>query len=98
MSQNEPLEKTGAYWGYQVRVASSIQAIFDESPYDAGYDMKINCTRSGTDLDQLDFTKGHQDFKHALVFFQGLETLEGLLEEDEAAHVQAKDVHKFFDY
>lgn len=97
VSQNEPLEKTGSYWGYQVRVATSIQAIFDECPYDGGYDLKINCTKQGKDLDEIDLSM-NQDFKHALMFFQGLESLEGLLEEDEAAYVTAKDVHKFFDY
>jgi hypothetical protein len=52
-----------------VRVAPSIQSIFDDSPYDSGYDLKINCTKQGKDLSQIDFVKRHAGFKHALVFF-----------------------------
>ena len=72
----EPFEKDGEYWGYQVRVASNIQAIFNECPYNDGYDLKINCTKAGKYLENTEFQK---DFKHALVFFQGLESLEGLI-------------------
>lgn len=55
----EPFEKYGEYWGYQVRVASSVKAIFDESPYDGGYDLKINSTKAGTNLEHLDIKKTH---------------------------------------
>ena len=41
VSQNEPYEKTGKYWGYQVRVAHSISEVFAECPYEGGYDLKI---------------------------------------------------------
>jgi predicted SPOUT superfamily RNA methylase MTH1 len=33
VSQSEPFSKTGTYWGYQVRVASSIKGVFEEGPY-----------------------------------------------------------------
>lgn len=60
--------------------------------------MKINCTKKGQNIENVDLKSTHKNFKHALIFFQGLESLEGLVQEDEQADVQAKDVHRFFDY
>ncbi len=33
VSQNEPYEEQGLYWGYNVRVAKRFEDIFDECPY-----------------------------------------------------------------
>jgi predicted nuclease with TOPRIM domain len=60
--------------------------------------LKINCTKKGQNIENVDLKLTHKNFKHALIFFQGLESLEGLVQEDEQADVQAKDVHRFFDY
>lgn len=51
VSQEEPFLKTGTYWGYQVRVAANIQAVFDECPYDGGYDMKLGTSDKGKIID-----------------------------------------------
>jgi predicted SPOUT superfamily RNA methylase MTH1 len=58
VSQNEPFEKTSQYWGYTVRVASSVNAIFDEGPY-GGYDLKINCTKLGSNLDKVNLRENY---------------------------------------
>ena len=75
-----------------------MQSVFDESPYEGGYDLKINCTKQGQSIHQTDFSETHPNFKHALILFQGLENLEGILELDEATEIRASDLHKFFDY
>lgn len=45
VGQNEPFEKTGTYWGYQVRVAHSISEVFEECPHEGGYDLKVGESR-----------------------------------------------------
>ena len=67
--------------------------MFEESPYEGGYDLKINCTKSGQDIDSIDFKQSNSNFKHALVFFQGLESIEGLIELDEAADMSVKEIN-----
>lgn len=47
VSPSAPREHDGTYWGYTVRMASSIQAIFDEAPYRGGYDFKIGTSERG---------------------------------------------------
>ena len=42
-----PGEQDGTYWGYPVRMASSIKAIFDEAPFPGGYDLKIGTSERG---------------------------------------------------
>jgi predicted SPOUT superfamily RNA methylase MTH1 len=48
-------------------------------------------------FEEVDFAK-HEGFKHALVFFGGLEGIEGLLENEENSKLTAEDVDKLFDY
>ena len=51
----------GKYWGYQVRVAHSIKEVFQECPYEGGYDLKIgdasNGDKKGEIIDFVDFSK-----------------------------------------
>lgn len=62
VSQTEPFDKKGVYWGYQVRVAHSINEVFEDCPFDKGYDLKIgDCTcssqtiQSSEEGDNIDF-------------------------------------------
>ena len=48
VSPSAPRERDGTYWGYSVRMASSIKSIFDEAPYNGGYDLKIGTSERGT--------------------------------------------------
>ena len=97
VGQNEPFEKTGTYWGYQVRVAHSISEVFEECPHEGGYDLKVGESRQNGDvLDFIDFQK-YQGFKHALVFFGGLTGIEGLVEELETGeNFKASETRKLF--
>lgn len=97
VSQTEPFTLAGQYWGYQVRVAHSIEEIFKECPFEGGYDLKIGDSMNGDFIDFVDF-KQFNDFKHGLIFFGGLSGIEGVIEElDENTNYKAKDVRKIFD-
>lgn len=58
VSPSAPREHDGTYWGYSVRMASSIKAIFDDTPFDNGYDLKIGTSERGDlSVDDHDFFK-----------------------------------------
>jgi predicted SPOUT superfamily RNA methylase MTH1 len=47
VSPTAPRDEDGTYWGYAVRMASSINAIFAECPYPGGYDLKVGTSERG---------------------------------------------------
>ena len=47
VSPTTPRDEEGMYWGYTTRLASSINAIFEECPYEGGYDMKVGTSERG---------------------------------------------------
>lgn len=83
VSPSEPRVKAGLYWGYSVRLACSLGAVFTECPYKEMYDLTIGTSEKGTDV--TEFSTG--PFKHALVMFGGLKGLEASLESDEQLEV-----------
>lgn len=95
--QTDPFMKGGKYWGYQVRVAHSISEVFDNCPYEGGYDLKIGDSYDGDFIDFIDFKK-HQDFKHSLIFFGGIQGIDGIIEEfNENDNLKVSEVRKLFD-
>lgn len=97
VGQNEPYELTGKYWGYQVRVAHSVEEVFSESPHEGGYDLKVgDSPQNGDILDFVDFQK-YEGFKHGLVFFGGLTGIEGLVEDLEGnENLKASETRSLF--
>lgn len=81
VSPSEPRTHAGLYWGYTVRLASSIGAVFTDCPFKEMYDMTIGTSEKGADID--DFMVDKAGFKHALVVFGGVQGLERALEADE---------------
>ena len=49
----QPREKAGLYWGYNVRLASSLSAVFKESPFNGAYDVSIGTSERGQPLHEL---------------------------------------------
>lgn len=45
-----PREEAGYYWGYQIRRAPSLSAVFTESTYEGGYDVTIGTSERGQPL------------------------------------------------
>ncbi|XP_076014786.1 kynurenine--oxoglutarate transaminase 1-like [Genypterus blacodes] len=74
-----PRTEGGLYWGYSVRLASCLSAVFTESVYKEGYDLTIGTSEKGTDLDQTTLAP----FKHLLVVFGGLQGLEASVDTDQ---------------
>jgi predicted SPOUT superfamily RNA methylase MTH1 len=92
VSMNDP-KQNGFYWGYAVRVAESISEIFSESTFGEDYDLIIGTSDKGIDYEKADYGKW-QEFKHCLIFFGGLQGIEGILESDE--HFKNNDVNSLF--
>lgn len=86
-----PRTKGGLYWGYTVRLASCLSAVFTESPYKQGYDLTIGTSERGGNLDQTSLTP----FKHLLVVFGGLQGLEASLDAD--PNLEVTDPSVLFD-
>lgn len=72
VDSSEPRTKLGLYWGYQMRIAGSLKAVFDECPFEEGYDLSIGTSERGESLGVSRVPK----FKHLLVTFGGLGGLE----------------------
>ncbi|KAF6790374.1 methyltransferase C9orf114 [Colletotrichum sojae] len=66
-----PREEGGYYWGYTVRRASSLSAMFTECKYEGGYDVSIGTSERGRGLAQEFPNPGPLDFKHLLIVFGG---------------------------
>lgn len=47
VSPTAPLDEEGIYWGYTTRLASSLNAIFAECPYEGGYDLRVGTSERG---------------------------------------------------
>ncbi|XP_063988967.1 putative methyltransferase C9orf114 homolog [Diachasmimorpha longicaudata] len=75
-----PHAETGIYWGYSVRLASSITEVFSQCPYEKGYDLTIGTSDKGSPTDEIP-SKGIE-YNHGLVVFGGLSGLETALEAD----------------
>ncbi|XP_035040719.1 putative methyltransferase C9orf114 homolog [Hippoglossus stenolepis] len=83
-----PRSEGGLYWGYTVRLASCLSAVFTESPYKEGYDLTIGTSEKGSDMDQTTLSP----FKHLLVVFGGLQGLEASLDADQDLEVNDPSV------
>lgn len=95
VSKDEASEELQKYWGYNVRVADSINEWFTEWPYDGGYDWVIGTSDRGQYVEDTDFSD-YKGIKHAIIFFGGLEGIEGLIENDETIDINPDEAHKLF--
>ena len=95
VSPTTPREKLGYYWGYRVRMADSISAVFTEAPFEGGYDVTLGTSERGKDLAKVapELTK----FKHLLVVFGGVAGLEHAVERDPKLELAGDCVEELFD-
>lgn len=77
VTPEEPRLKLGLYWGYQVRIAKSLKAVFDESPHKDGYDITIGTSERGQ---AAGFSKLPK-FRNMLIAFGGVGGFEEALED-----------------
>lgn len=86
VSPAAPREEGGLYWGYSIRLAKSLGAVFTECPYKEGYDLAIGTSEKGDNVDSVEMDTSN--FRHALIVFGGVQGLEASLESDEALDIE----------
>ena len=91
VDSHAPRTEGGKYWGYDLRLASSFNAIFGQSPYDGGYDLTIGVG----DSEQSCSAAQAPSFQHAIIVFGGIQTVEQVLLKDDKLLV--KDPNVLFD-
>lgn len=105
-----PRAEAGYYWGYSTRVASSLAAVFTESPYADGYDYSIGMSERGIPLDSLATAKSKAtrrvdasvvevpQWRRLLIAFGGVAGLEqALLNDKELQSRGVRDASELFD-
>ncbi|XP_035224214.1 putative methyltransferase C9orf114 [Stegodyphus dumicola] len=92
VSPYAPYKCDKIYWGYNVRLAKSLSAVFSECPFKGGYDLSIGTSDKGQDVDSFTLPS----FKHLLIIFGGLKGLEGCLEGDET--LEANEPSELFNF
>lgn len=71
-----PRTEAGYYWGYTVRNAASLSAVFTESQFEGGYDLSIGTSERGTPASKAFPAYKKPSFKHLLIVFGGPRGLE----------------------
>jgi predicted SPOUT superfamily RNA methylase MTH1 len=97
VSPSEPRTKAGLYWGYTIRMAKSLSAVFTESPFDGGYDLTIGTSDKGDNVDHT-LKQIPKCFSHLLIVFGGLKGLEAAHDSDEslASVEDTRDLFNFY--
>lgn len=98
MSPSTPREDNGTYWGYQTRLATSINDVFN-CPFnavDGKYDLKIGTSERG---DKSVETKsfGLPKYRHSLIVFGGVAGIEECVDADESIKLPGSQSSKLFD-
>ncbi|KAF2738387.1 deoxyribose-phosphate aldolase 2 [Polyplosphaeria fusca] len=90
MSPAAPREEAGYYWGYLTRRAESLSVVYQDCPFEAGYDLTIGTSERGAELSSIlpgPVTSKSKDktakagklpdrFNHLLLVFGGVGGLE----------------------
>ncbi len=113
VSPTTPRDEDGIYWGYTTRLASSINAIFEECPYDGGYDLKVGTSERGDiSIDDPQFCLkkkktpdkksklgdcGEGHFNHLLIVFGGVAGIEESVDADESMKLSGENSKSLFD-
>lgn len=96
VAPSAPREDNGTYWGYSTRLADSINAVFDECPFEGGYDLKIGTSERGSaTVDDQGFSL--PKFQHSLIVFGGVAGIEECVDADESIKLPGSESQKLFD-
>lgn len=89
-----PREESGYYWGYTVRRAASLSAVYAECEYTNGYDFTIGTSERGVPVHSIlpnavsaknnaaSATKAPEKFNHLLIVFGGVAGIEPAVAND----------------
>ncbi|ODQ50486.1 DUF171-domain-containing protein, partial [Saitoella complicata NRRL Y-17804] len=98
-----PREKMGLYWGYGVRMATSISGVFTESAFADGYDLTIgfsSVSSSTTPLSSISPSSeklADKQFEHLLLVFGGMGGVEAAVDADPELGLSGDDCGELFD-
>ena len=97
VSPSAPREKNGTYWGYQTRIANSINDVFKDCPFGGEYDLKIGTSERG-DVTTED-NKGFSipKYEHVLMVFGGVAGIEECVDADESLRLPGSQSKQLFD-
>jgi predicted SPOUT superfamily RNA methylase MTH1 len=96
VSPAAPREDNGTYWGYETRMASSINAVLEECPYEGGYDLKIGTSERGDkNVESNNFKLAK--YTHSLIVFGGVAGIEECVDADESLKVSGSQSRVLFD-
>ena len=77
-------------------MASSINAVFDECPFEGGYDLKIGTSERGdTSVEEKNFKL--PSYKHTLIVFGGVAGIEECVDADESIKLPGSQSKQLFD-
>lgn len=96
-----PRTEAGYYWGYTVREARSLSAVFTEAPFDAGYDLSIGTSERGDDIVTKADAMREIGYRHMIVVFGGVKGLEEAAANDDELRkmgIGKARVGELFDY
>ncbi|XP_068104611.1 putative methyltransferase C9orf114 homolog [Hyperolius riggenbachi] len=88
VSPQHPRTESGIYWGYRVRLASCLSAVFTECPFKDGYDLTVGTSERGSSVESVTLPA----FRHGLVIFGGLQGLEASVESDQNLDIEDPSV------
>ncbi|XP_044124619.1 putative methyltransferase C9orf114 homolog [Bufo gargarizans] len=88
VSPQHPRTEDAIYWGYRVRLASCLSAVFTECPFKDGYDLTIGTSERGSSVEDVALP----DFRHALVVFGGLRGLEASVDSDQNLEIEEPSI------
>jgi predicted SPOUT superfamily RNA methylase MTH1 len=98
---NAHREESGYYWGYSVRRANSLSAVFTESPFDEGYDLSFGTSERGASIANVLVEPSLPKYEHLLVVFGGVAGIEEAVRADKKLlnkGIMPTDAEKLFDY
>ena len=97
VAPSEPREAAGLHWGFAVRVADTLPAVWTECPYERRYDLAIGTSDKGTaEWAESDFE--FPRFEHALLVFGGVEGLEPVVAADAELSARGVTAPELFDH
>lgn len=94
VSPAKPREESGLYWGYQVRLAEGINKVFEECPYEGGYDLTVGTSERGKLMEEA--KESIPEFRHLLIVFGGLRGIEASVDADETLKISSEDAGDLF--
>ena len=88
------------YWGYEVRLAKNLAAVWSECPHHGGYDVSIGTSEHGSPAQGASGGGGLElpPFRHLLIVFGGVEGLEPAVAADDDLADCEDDVPSMFDH